>query len=107
MRFVPAAGIALALSLALAGCIDPGESTDSGSGSASWVQTDIAGADIDGDGRTDVITLAARQPASGTAEGVLKLYRQTSSGGFIASQVLIGVRPWRLKIADVNGDGAP
>jgi hypothetical protein len=107
MRFVPVAGIALALALALAGCIDPGDSTDSGAGSASWVQTDIAGADIDGDGRTDVITLAARQPASGTAEGVLKLYRQTSSGGFIASQILVGVRPWRLKIADVNGDGAP
>ena len=69
MRFAPLAWIALAL--ALAGCIDPGDSTDSGSGSGSWVQTDIAGADLDGDGRTDVVTIATQQPTSGQSEGIL------------------------------------
>ena len=96
-----------ALALALAGCIDPGDSTGGGSGSGVWVQTDIAGADLDGDGRTDVVTIATQQLTSGTSEGILKLYRQTTSGGFIASQIQVGRYPWRLKIADVNGDGAP
>ncbi len=105
MRFALLAWIALAL--ALAGCIDPGDSTDSGSGSASWVQTDIAGADLDGDGRTDVITIASRQPTSGQSEGILQLYRQTSPGGFVTSQIQVGRHPWRLKVADINGDGAP
>ncbi|HEX5639673.1 MAG TPA: VCBS repeat-containing protein, partial [Burkholderiaceae bacterium] len=105
MRFALLAWIALAL--ALAGCIDPGDSTDGGSGSASWVQTDIAGADLDGDGRTDVITIASRQPTSGQSEGILQLYRQTSPGGFVTSQIQVGRHPWRLKVADINGDGAP
>ena len=107
MRFVPLACIALAL--ALAGCIEPEEGTDGGSGSGSgvWVQTDIAGADLDGDGSTDVVTIASRQLNSGAPEGFLKLYRQTTFGGFVTSQIQVGRYPWRLKIADVNGDGAP
>ncbi|MGZ8274063.1 MAG: FG-GAP repeat domain-containing protein [Burkholderiaceae bacterium] len=105
MRFVSLACIALVL--ALAGCIEPEESTDGGSGSGVWVQTDIAGADLDGDGRTDVVTLASQQVGSGTPEGFLKLYRQTTSGGFVTSEIRVGRHPWRLKIADVNGDGAP
>ena len=105
MRFVSLACIALALTLA--GCIEPEETTDGDAGSWVWTQTGIAGADLDGDGRTDVVTIATQQPASGTSQGVLKLYRQTSSGGFVTSQIEVGRYPWRLEIADVNGDGAP
>ena len=105
MRSVPLACVAVAL--ALAGCIEPEESNDSGSGSTVWVQTDIAGADLDGDGRADIVTIASQQRGTAASEGVLKIYRQTTAGGFVASQVLVGRHPWRLRIADVNGDGAP
>ena len=40
MRLALLACIALALA---AGCIDPGDSADSGSGSTTWVLTDITG----------------------------------------------------------------
>lgn len=103
MRFVSLACIALAL--ALAGCIDPGDNgvaTDT-----VWVQTDIAGADLDGDGRTDIVTIASQQPSSGVADGYLKIYRQTAPGSFVTTLIQVGRYPWRLKIQDVNGDGAP
>ncbi|MGB3429133.1 MAG: VCBS repeat-containing protein [Burkholderiaceae bacterium] len=105
MRLVPLTCIALAL--ALAGCIEPEEDTGSGSGTTVWVQTHIAGADLDGDGRADIVTLASQQRGSAAAEGVLKIYRQTTPGGFVTSQITLGRRPWRLKIADINGDGVP
>jgi hypothetical protein len=103
MRFVSLACIALAL--ALAGCIEP--EADTGSGSTTWVQTDVAGADLDGDGRIDIITVASQQRGSAAPEGFLKIYRQTAPGSFVNSQIQVGRRPWRLRIADVNGDGAP
>jgi hypothetical protein len=103
MRFVSLACVALAL--ALAGCIDPednGVATDT-----VWVQADIAGADLDGDSRTDIVTIASQQQGSGVADGYLKIYRQTAPGSFVTTLIQVGRYPWRLKIEDVNGDGAP
>jgi hypothetical protein len=98
----------VAIAAALAGCGAP-EETSSGGGttSSAWIATDIAGADLDGDGRTDIVTIATLQPSFGVADGTLKIYRQTTPGTFVASQIQVGRYPWRLKIRDVNGDGAP
>lgn len=104
MRFVSLAPIAFAL--ALAGCIDPGDGTDDGSASGTWTEADIAGADLDGDGRVDVVTIGSRQGSSGTTDGFLTTYRQTTSGGFINNRIQLGRSLRRLEIADVNGDGA-
>jgi len=97
----------VAVVLALAGCGAPEETSDGGGTSSAWIQTDLAGADLDGDGRTDVVTIATLQQSFGVSDGTLKIYRQTTPGSFVASQIQVGRYPWRLKIADVNGDGAP
>lgn len=101
-------GIAACVAVAavLAGCGAPDETAGGGSG-PNWIQTDLAGADLDGDGRTDIVTLATLQRAFGDSDGTLKLYRQTAPGAFTTTQIPVGRFPWRLKIADVNGDGAP
>lgn len=72
-----------------------------------WVQTDIAGADIDGDGRADVVTVAMLQQRFGVSDGYLKIYRQLTPGAFSAQQIVIGRYPWRVAVADIDGDGAP
>ena len=100
------AGVAIAA--ALAGCGVPDETSGGGSSTSSaWIQTDLAGADLDGDGRNDIVTIATLQQSFGVNEGTLKIYRQTTPGAFVASTIRIGSFPWRLKISDVNGDGAP
>lgn len=97
----------VAFALVLAGCGAPEETTGGGGGSGSvWIQTDIAGADIDGDGRTDIVTTATLQPSAGVSDGTLKVYRQTAPNAFVASQIQVGRTPWRVQIADINGDGA-
>ena len=78
-----------------------------GTTSSAWIQTDLAGADLDGDGRTDIVTIATLQQSFGVSDGTLKIYRQTTPGSFVASTIQVGSYPWRLKISDVNGDGAP
>jgi hypothetical protein len=97
----------VAIAAALAGCGSDDDTTGGGTTSSAWVQTDIAGADLDGDGRTDVVTIATLQQSFGASDGTLKIYRQTVPGTFVASTIRIGSFPWRLKIRDVNGDGAP
>lgn len=99
------AGVALAAMLA--GCGSPEETSDGGSTSSAWIQTDLAGADLDGDGRNDIVTIATLQQSFGVNDGTLKVYRQTTPGSFVASTIRVGSLPWRLKISDVNGDGAP
>jgi len=103
MRFVSLACIALAL--ALAGCIEPEDPAEAVS--TVWVQTDIAGADLDSDSRADIVTIASQQSSAGVADGFLKIYRQTAPGSFVTTLIQVGRYPWRLKIDDVNGDGAP
>ena len=97
----------VAIAAALAGCGAPEDTSSGGTTSTVWIQTDLAGADLDGDGRTDVVTIATLQQSFGVSDGTLKIYRQTTPGAFVASQVQVGRYPWRLKISDVNGDGAP
>jgi hypothetical protein len=97
----------VAIAAALAGCGAAEETSGGGTTSSAWIQTDIAGADLDGDGRTDVVTIATLQQTFGVADGTLKIYRQTTPGTFVASTIRVGSYPWRLRIRDVNGDGAP
>ena len=97
----------VAIAAALAGCGPPEETSGGGTPASSWIQTDIAGADLDGDGRTDIVTIATLQQSTGVFDGTLKIYRQTAPGTFAASQIQVGRYPWRLKIRDINGDGAP
>jgi hypothetical protein len=95
------------MAAALAGCGAPEETSDGSTPASAWIQTDLAGADLDGDGRTDVVTIATLQQSLGVSDGTLTIYRQTTPGTFVASQIRVGSFPWRLKIRDINGDGAP
>src|SRR5512145_2976426 len=97
----------VAMAAVLAGCGSPDETSSGGTSSSLWIQTDLAGTDLDGDGRTDIVTIATLQQSFGVSDGWLKVYRQTTPGTFAASTIRIGSFPWRLKISDVNGDGAP
>lgn len=99
------AGVALAA--VLAGCGSPDEDSGGGGTSSAWIQTDLAGADLDGDGRNDIVTIATLQQSFGVNDGTLRIYRQTTPNTFVASTIRVGSFPWRLKISDVNGDGAP
>ncbi len=105
MRWVSLASMALAAFIAGCGAAD--NSSDNGGLGARWVETALAGADIDGDGRADIVTVAMLQQSFGVSDGYLKIYRQTSPGVFSATQIIVGKYPWRVKIVDVNGDGAP
>jgi FG-GAP-like repeat/FG-GAP repeat len=78
-----------------------------GPGGPTWVETDVKVADIDGDGRADVLTIAMRSE-NGQEQGYLTLYRQTVPGTFAEPlATVVGAYPWRMAVADINGDGAP
>ncbi len=73
-----------------------------------WVPTDVQTADLDGDGRLDVITIAMVSSSMSQREGHLVVRRQTAPGVFTAPQTyIVGVYPWKLAVADIDGDGAP
>lgn len=73
-----------------------------------WVVTDVAVIDIDGDGRTDVVTLAQLSTSMSQHEGRLVVYRQTATGVFAAPEsYAVGSYPWKLALGDVDGDGLP
>ncbi len=75
----------VAIAAALAGCGAPDETVQRrGTTSSAWIQTDLAGADLDGDGRTDIVTIATLQQSFGVSDGTLKIYRQTTPGSFVA-----------------------
>lgn len=64
--------------------------------------------DIDGDGRPDVITIAQLGSSMSQREGLLVVRRQTAPGVFTTPQTyFVGVYPWELAVADIDGDGAP
>lgn len=95
------------MSLALAACGAGGGDDD------SWlypirVSTDVLVADVDGDGRNDVITLAQLSTSSSQRRGQLQVHLQKSPGVFSPAQLYnVGVYPWKLALGDINGDGAP
>lgn len=73
-----------------------------------WVPTDVLVADVDGDGRSDVITLAQRAASESVREGRLVVRLQTSAGTFVQAQTYgVGIYPWRMALGDINGDGTP
>jgi len=73
----------------------------------SWVETDVLVADVDADGRADVLTLA-QQGKAGQWEGYLLIYRQIASSAFAApTMTVVGSSPWQLDLADLSGDGKP
>lgn len=67
--------------------------------------TDLLAADLDGDGRTEIVTLShlfGDQPRIGR----LVVHRRSGAGGYSAVQTLdVGCYPWRMQAADVDGDG--
>ncbi len=113
VRWVPLAAQCVALWLTaalLTSC--GGDGGDGGGGGPSlppiWVATDVVVADIDGDGRADVLTLAMYSTGYPHRAGRLAVYRQTSAGTFAAPDVYtVGVYPWRFRVADIDGDGLP
>lgn len=91
--------------LALAGC---GGGDDADWPYPLWVPTDILVADVNGDGRADVITLAQLASSESVREGRLVIRLQTSAGTFVQAQTyVVGIYPWRMALGDINGDGAP
>jgi hypothetical protein len=73
-----------------------------------WVPTDVRVADIDGDGRADILTLAMVASSASQREGRLLVRRQTAPGVFApAESYTVGIYPWQMALADVDGDGAP
>jgi hypothetical protein len=69
--------------------------------------TSVAVADLNGDGKLDVV--AATSDASGNNGAVYVFYQSaTSPGTFLAAGTFpAGAQPQAVRIADVNGDGLP
>jgi hypothetical protein len=97
------------LAAALVGCGGGGGGAENSSWLFPlWVPTDVAVADVDGDGRADVLTLAQYSTSMTHSEGRLMVYRQQANGAFrVADDYVVGTYPWRFAIADVDGDGGP
>lgn len=75
-----------------------------------WVETDVLVADVDGDGRNDVVTVAMVQAAGyGSNEGRFFVYLQTGTPGVFAAPVSysVGRYPWHAALADLDGDARP
>lgn len=71
-----------------------------------WVDTQVASADLDGDGLSEVITLATRIESFERQIGHLKVYRQTTPSVFAAPVDHVLARyPWRFALGDLDGDG--
>lgn len=73
-----------------------------------WVNTDVLATDLDGNGRPDILTLAQLATNAGQREGRLQVRLQTSPGVFAPTQTYtVGTYPWKMALADLDGDGAP
>lgn len=99
--FMAAAG-----SMFLAGCGGGGD--DDSWLYPLWVPTDVIAADIDGDGRSDVLTTGQLASSQTAREGRLVVRLQTPTGAFVQAQThVVGIYPWRMALDDIDGDGAP
>jgi hypothetical protein len=74
-----------------------------------WVPTDVAIADINGDGRPDVLTIAMYGTGVNDRTGRLEIYLQTSTPGVFSAPLsyTVGQYPWHMAIGDLDGDGRP
>lgn len=73
-----------------------------------WQNTDIVVADIDGDGRADILTIGTYHQHGDRVLGRLVVYRQTAPGVFAAPQATeANVYPWRIALGDLDGDAFP
>jgi len=70
-----------------------------------WQDTDIEVADVDGDGRSDVITLGSWVEHGDHVLGRPAVYRQTSPGVFAPPETCAAdVYPWSVALGDLDGD---
>jgi len=70
-----------------------------------WLDTDIEVVDVDGDGRSDVVTLGSWVQHGDYALGRLAVYRQTSPGVFAQPETCAAdVYPWSVAFGDLDGD---
>lgn len=73
-----------------------------------WTATDVMVADIDHDGRNDILTLARLSTSMSNNEGHLRIYRQADHGLFSAPIIyIVGEYPWQVASSDIDGDGWP
>ncbi len=97
-------GALLATSMALHGC---GGGDDTDWLFPLWVETDVLVADIDGDSRADIITLAHLISSQTEREGRLVVRLQTAPGTFAPARTyVVGIYPWKMALDDIDGDGA-
>jgi len=95
-----------AMLLCLAGCGGGGGGGVGDFPYPLWVETDVLVADVDGDGRSDIVTLAQYAGSASQREGRLIVHRQTGPGVFAAAETyVVGIYPWRFATGDIDGDG--
>ncbi|MDE2605988.1 MAG: VCBS repeat-containing protein [Burkholderiales bacterium] len=101
------AAAAAALALVLAACGGGGGGGRTIELPPFWISTDVQVADLDGDGRPDIVTIGQYATPT-TRSGYVQVRLQTAPGVFSPPRSYpAGGYPWRLQIADVDGDGAP
>ena len=70
-----------------------------------WISTDVIVADINRDGRNDILTLARLSTSMSHSEGHLRIYRQTDNGLFMKLDTyIVGEYPWQVVCNDIDGD---